>query len=97
MDNLIVKVDDNKPKSLRDDVLLSISNYLKNMGNVDNSDVSRILLSEEVESAMYEGIMKHTKGNQSKAAKMLGVSRGTLRTKLIQHFKTTHVGGIYKV
>jgi len=36
----------------------------------------------EVEKPLLEVVMKHTKGNQSNAAKALGLSRGTLRKKL---------------
>jgi Fis family transcriptional regulator len=36
----------------------------------------------EVEKPLLEVIMKHVKGNQSNAAKTLGLSRGTLRKKL---------------
>lgn len=46
----------------------------------------------EVEAGMYEAVMHYCKGNQSKAAKVLGVSRGTLRTKLKLYYGTTHVG-----
>ena len=46
----------------------------------------------EVEAGMYEAVMHHCKGNQSEAAKRLGVSRGTLRTKLKRYYGTTHVG-----
>ena len=52
-------------------------------------------LLEFVEATMYEAAMKFTKGNQVQAAKVLGVSRGTLRTKLKQYFGTTHVGNIW--
>ena len=52
-------------------------------------------LLEFVEATMYEATMKFTKGNQVQAAKVLGVSRGTLRTKLKQYFGTTHVGNIW--
>ena len=80
-------------ESLREHVLSSIDNFFKNSGNItDNNSVI-----DEVEAAMYESIMRQTKGNQSKASKILGVSRGTLRTKLMQYFNTTHVGGVYRV
>lgn len=86
----------NQSSSLRDNVLRAIENYFKSVENSDSNKLPQIVL-DEVEAAMYEGIMRFTRGNQSRAAKLLGVSRGTLRTKLMQHFGTTHVGGIYKV
>lgn len=39
-----------------------------------------------IEPPMLDAIMVFTRYNQSKAAKCLGLSRGTLRRKLIQHF-----------
>jgi Fis family transcriptional regulator len=36
----------------------------------------------EVEVPLLEAVMEYTKGNQSRAAILLGLSRGTLRKKL---------------
>jgi Fis family transcriptional regulator, factor for inversion stimulation protein len=36
--------------------------------------------------------MEHCKYNQSRAAIMLGISRGTLRTKLRRYFDDKYVG-----
>lgn len=38
------------------------------------------------EKAVLENVMAQVKYNQSKAAKKLGLSRGTLRVKLKEHF-----------
>jgi Fis family transcriptional regulator len=77
--------------SLRQQVLKTLDNYFTSLGSNAPVDV-RSLVLEEVESALYEVIMRLTKGNQSRAALLLGVSRGTLRTKLQYYFNTTHVG-----
>ena len=45
---------------------------------------------------MYLAAMKRNKGNQSKTAKLLKLSRGTLRKDLEQYFGTTCVGVKYK-
>ncbi len=45
-----------------------------------------------VESCMYESALVFTRGNQVYAAKIMGVARGTLRSKLIDYFGTTKVG-----
>ena len=82
--------------SLRENVLEAIDKYFKSVSPVQSEDLQNVVL-DEVEAAMYESIMRFTRGNQSKAAKVLGVSRGTLRTKLMHYFSTTHVGGIYRV
>ncbi|MDR0968382.1 MAG: Fis family transcriptional regulator [Holosporaceae bacterium] len=41
----------------------------------------------EVERALFDTTIKRSKGNQLKAAKMLGINRGTLRKKI------TNLGG----
>jgi len=38
-----------------------------------------------VEKPLLETVMKHAKGNQSKAAEILGLNRNTLRKKLAQY------------
>lgn len=77
--------------TLRKHVLESLEKYFGYLNGKESSGVHNLVL-EEVESALYEAIMNFTKGNQSRAAILLGVSRGTLRTKLKYYFNTTHVG-----
>lgn len=43
------------------------------------------LVMAEVERPMLRCVMRYVAGNQSRAAEVLGLSRGTLRKKLIQH------------
>ena len=40
------------------------------------------LVMAEVEAPLLEAVMRHTGGNQSSAAEILGINRGTLRKKL---------------
>ncbi len=40
------------------------------------------LVMEEVEPPLLEAVLRYTRGNQCKAAMVLGISRGTLRKKL---------------
>ena len=40
---------------------------------------------EEVEQPLLQTVMAHAENNQSRAAEMLGMSRGTLRKKLKAH------------
>ena len=44
------------------------------------------MVMAQVEEPLLRAVMKATCGNQSKAAAMLGLNRGTLRTKL-RHYK----------
>lgn len=88
-----------KPVSLRVTIEDVITRFLDPFKNEDTKtgdmkiaqSINKNILFE-VEAGMYEAIMHFCKGNQSKAAKVLGVSRGTLRTKLKLYYGTTHVG-----
>jgi DNA-binding protein Fis len=61
--------------------------WLENSSVLDVNDMIRV-----TERAVYLAAMRLAYGNQSKAAKALGVSRGTLRKKLLLYFGTTRVG-----
>lgn len=43
------------------------------------------MVLQEVEKPLLTAVMRYTENNQSKAAQILGLNRGTLRTKLKQH------------
>jgi Fis family transcriptional regulator, factor for inversion stimulation protein len=55
--------------------------YLRNMDGHDVSDLHRLVI-EEVERPLFEIVMRHADGNLSQAAKMLGLTRSTLRKRL---------------
>ena len=50
------------------------------------------LVMEEIEVPLLKAVMEHCKYNQSRAAVMLGLSRGTLRTKLRKYFDDQYTG-----
>ncbi len=59
----------------------SIRRYLFELeGTLPNNMYELVL--RQIEQPLFEAILEHTKGNQSKAAEMLGLNRGTLRKKL---------------
>ena len=62
---------------------------------MENNAIPKGKMYEAIEASIYEAAMKYTKGNQAQAAKVLGVARTTLITKLQYHFGTTLVGGVY--
>lgn len=70
--------------SLRDAVDLFVRRYLDEMDGEMSCDFYQLVLSE-VESPLLEAVMDYTRSNQSKAAQMLGLNRGTLRKKLRQN------------
>jgi len=58
--------------------------YFKDMDTHIAGDLYQLVLSE-VEKPLFETVMQHTNNNQSKAAAILGINRGTLRKKLKQY------------
>lgn len=68
-----------------------LDRYFALLGNQQPENLYQKLMAE-IEKPMIESIMRYVRGNQSKAARVLGISRGTLRKKLAEYFDTTHVG-----
>ena len=48
------------------------------------------LVIGEVEKPLFRAVLNYTDGNQSRAAEILGINRGTLRKKMREHRLTTH-------
>jgi Fis family transcriptional regulator len=59
----------------------ALDNYFANLNGSKPSELYSLVL-QEVEAPLFKAVMNYTKGNQSKAAEMLGINRGTLRKKL---------------
>lgn len=55
--------------------------YLDMLNGETPADLHRMVM-QQVETAMFGFVMEECRGNQSKAAAWLGISRGTLRTRL---------------
>ncbi|MCH4563767.1 DNA-binding transcriptional regulator Fis [Halomonas sp. EGI 63088] len=55
--------------------------------HLDGGDVTGLyaMVMAEVESPLLASVLEHTQGNQTRAAEMLGLNRGTLRKKLKQY------------
>lgn len=70
-----------KNQPLHDSVRQSLENYISHLKGQLPSNVYELILAE-VEAPLMEAVMEFTKGNQSRAAIVLGLSRGTLRKKL---------------
>ena len=68
-------------ETLRDCVSRVLDNYFSNLEGQDTIDLYELVISE-VEAPLMEAVMRETRNNQSKAATMLGLNRGTLRKKL---------------
>ena len=59
----------------------SIRRYLFELEGTQPNNMYELVL-RQVEQPLFEAILDHTKGNQSRAAELLGLNRGTLRKKL---------------
>ena len=70
-----------KRDPLRECVRDAIENYFARLDGHSCNELYRLVMSE-VEAPLLETVMRHTGGNQSNAASLLGMSRGTLRKKL---------------
>ena len=68
-------------KPLRDSVKASLKNYLTQLNGQEVTELYELVLAE-VEQPLLDTIMQHTRGNQTRAATMMGINRGTLRKKL---------------
>lgn len=70
-----------KNQPLHDSVRQSLENYISQLKGQLPNNLYELILAE-VEAPLMEAVMEYTKGNQSRAAIVLGLSRGTLRKKL---------------
>jgi len=68
-------------QSLRSSVEATMENYFRHLDGQSVTDVYDMVL-QEVEAPLLEIVMKNTRQNQTKAAELLGLNRGTLRKKL---------------
>jgi len=87
-------VQENKQASeaLSQQVIHAVKNFLGSTNNKSASLNLYELILEEVEAPLFRTVMEMTRYNQSKAARVLGVSRGTLRTKLKHYFDDEFIG-----
>lgn len=69
------------PGQVQQSIHAAVTDYLKTMDDQPVSDLYDLVVGE-VEASMISCVMAHTNNNQSKTAEILGLSRGTLRTKL---------------
>jgi Fis family transcriptional regulator len=73
-----------KNQPLHDSVRQALENYLIQLRGQLPSNLYELILAE-VEAPLMDAVMEYTKNNQSRAAIVLGLSRGTLRKKLKQY------------
>jgi Fis family transcriptional regulator, factor for inversion stimulation protein len=79
----VLQTDRTEP--LSECVRQAIRFYLANLDGYDISGLHEMVLTE-VERPLIETVLDYTQGNQTQAARMLGMSRSTLRKK-IAHYR----------
>ncbi len=62
----------------------SLETYFRDLRGIEPSDIYD-MMQRVVERPLFEVVMDHAEGNQSRAAQWLGINRNTLRRKLLEH------------
>lgn len=76
-------------QGLQDLVYSIVTRFLSENKNKPINDLYDMILSE-VEPPLLQAVMERRRGNQLQAAKILGISRGTIRKKLLRYFGTKY-------
>lgn len=78
-------------ESLQENIAAQVNQYLTSMKGQNITGLYDMIV-EQVEQPLFQATIEHCKYNQSKTAGILGVSRGTLRTKLKKYFDDKYCG-----
>ncbi len=85
MGNKKKSFDSYSKKPLKDEVRKAMNRYFAQLDQKNIPiDVYQLVLNE-VEPPLLASVMKFSNNNQSKASRVLGINRTTLRTKLIKY------------
>ncbi len=76
-------------QSLQELVYKLVTRFLAENKSKNINDLYDMILAE-VEPPLLQAVMEKRRGNQLQAAKMLGISRGTIRKKLQRYFGTKY-------
>tara|TARA_R110000868_G_scaffold38572_8_gene134761 strand:- start:863 stop:1123 length:261 start_codon:yes stop_codon:yes gene_type:complete len=83
---------DTSNKTLKEFVSQNIATYFENLDGQEVNNLHNLVI-KEVEKSLIQTVMGHAKGNQVKAARILGITRVTLRKKIdllnIKYTKST--------
>ena len=75
---------DNRNVPLSGTIKSMLEDYFNDLDGHSPADLYQMVL-QEIEQPLLESVLHYTRGNQSKAAIVLGLNRGTLRKKLKQY------------
>lgn len=66
---------------LSESVRTVMDKYFTDLDGHQPADLYDLIISQ-VEAPLFETVLRHTRGNVSRAAEVLGLNRGTLRNRL---------------
>ena len=72
------------PPPLKESAASAIEHYLATLDGEACTQLHAMVM-EQVEAPLFAAVLRHTEDNQSQAAAMLGLNRGTLRKKLREY------------
>ena len=85
------QVIESKEINLTNTIEVIIRNYLDSVGKDKITNLYDMVL-EQIEPPLLKVTIEHCRYNQSKAADVLGLSRGTCRAKLMKYFGDQYCG-----
>jgi Fis family transcriptional regulator, factor for inversion stimulation protein len=77
-------------KGLQDLVYGLVTRFLADNKNDKSINGLYDMILSEIEPPLLKAVMERRRGNQLQAAKLLGISRGTIRKKLQRYFGTRY-------
>jgi DNA-binding NtrC family response regulator len=84
IENKDLLIEEDKCYSIKDFLEEKLKHYLKDLTTMSNCNLYSTVLSE-AEKALICIVLKETNGNQLKTAKVLGINRNTLRSKIKEY------------
>jgi Fis family transcriptional regulator len=88
--NFMVKIEE-KAINLPEAIKSAVEGFLSLPETQGVTNLHDMVL-EQIEPALFKSVIEHCKYNQSKAAILLGLSRGTCRMKLKKYFDDQYCG-----
>lgn len=71
-------------ETLRECVHRAVMLYLEDLDGYEVGNIQQLVISE-IEPPMIETLLDYTDGNQTRAAQLLGMSRSTLRKRMVHY------------